>query len=114
MNNQSVPINRPLVGIITVACFVAAGVIWQFRLDAENQMWLAGFVRVGLLMGAFWLALPSKGRTAAWANVSPWTLAGILLAIFTVVRFPRTIVPLVLSLGLIGIFLRPKQRARRP
>ena len=111
MTDQKIEINRTMVGIITVGCFIAAGVIWWLDLEKGNRLWQAGFIRVGLLMGAFWFALPTKYREAAWANVSPWTFVGILLAVLLLPRYPRVILPAIVVLSILGWFLRPKKRA---
>ena len=114
MSETKVEINRTLVGIITIGCFVSAFVVWYWDLDDQNQLWLAGFVRVGLLMSAFWLALPTRWRKAAWANVSPTTFIVLLLAIFLTPRWPRLMIPLILVLVVIGFVLRPRQNRSRP
>ncbi|MFG0333422.1 MAG: hypothetical protein ACF8TS_08685, partial [Maioricimonas sp. JB049] len=69
MSSQQVAVNRTLVGIIAVVCLLAGAVI--FVMDSYHNVWCGAFVRTGLLMGAFWLALPAGDREAAWANVSP-------------------------------------------
>ena len=113
MADEKIQINRPLVGLITVGCFIAAGLIWHFRLDDRNGMWLGGFVRVGILMSTFWLALPTKTRPAAWARVSPWTFFGIILAAFlsTRIKLP-VLIPLIAVIVAASFVLKP--RAQRP
>ena len=111
--DPSVEINRPLVGILAIACFVGAGVVWGFELENEQNLWVAGFIRVGLLMSAFWLALPSKGRAAAWANVSPWTFAGLIAALFAMTRYPKMAMGMIIVLVVLHFFIRPRIRQRR-
>lgn len=113
-------ISRPLVGVITVALLLTWGVMgllqWTGTLDssdAQVRVWWAGFGRVGLLMFALWIALPSKGRPAAWANLSkPMLVLFLLVAVLLAVR-PWIAVPLLALMALAGIFLRPRAR-RRP
>ncbi len=111
--DTSVEINRPLVGILAIACFVGAGVVWGFDLEQDQTLWMAGFIRVGLLMSAFWLALPSKGRPAAWANVSPWTFAGLIVALFAMTRYPKMALGMIAVLVVLHFFIRPRVRERR-
>lgn len=115
MSRDKVKINRTLVGILTLGCFAAAGVISVTHPHDESwRLWLAGFIRVGLLMSAFWLALPTRDRDAAWANVSWMTFAGLLLALIAVIRLPlRIVLPLLVVLTVVGVFLRPREK-RRP
>ncbi len=105
------------VGLVTSAQQHAAIAIWIFAPTTEGEdnwdMWRGAFTRVGLLMSAFWLALPTSGREAAWANVTPSTFFGILLAIVALVRLPlKIVVPLGVLLAIIGAVLRPRPKKR--
>lgn len=107
---QTVALSRNLVGMLALGCYGLAVACWFFKLDTENQIWLAGFIRCALLLSAFWYAMASKKREAAWANVSPWTFAGLLLAVFIIPRRPRIFIPIFAMLAVIGYFLRPKNK----
>lgn len=103
----TVPVNRALVGLIAAVCLlISAGLYLVYGGDEDWEMWRGGFMRVGLLMGAFWQALPARGRDAAWAEVSPLTLIGALAALFVVVRRPKVFVPLLVIVGGILLALR--------
>lgn len=110
MTDQRVPVNRTLVGLIALTCLGAAAAIGV--VDTWENLWCAAFMRVGLLMAAFWLALPSGRREAAWANLSPYTIVGALVAVFIVARW-RSALPIVIGVGALALVLRPRQR-RRP
>ncbi|MBX3436044.1 MAG: hypothetical protein KF861_01030 [Planctomycetaceae bacterium] len=110
MSEQSVPVNRTLLGMISAACLVAGLVIMV--VDSYANMWSAAFLRVGLVTGAFWIALPSRGREAAWTNVSPQTLLIVLLAGLLFVSRPRIFLILLIPLCIIGFLLRPRNRHR--
>ena len=118
MAQQTININRPLVGICALLCYAAAAVLFlSGRGSEEGQVWLAGAVRIGLLLSAFWLAMPSGTREAAWANVSPWALVGIAALVFLVATRPRVIfvlMPILIAIAAIGRFLRPKTKKRPP
>jgi hypothetical protein len=102
-------VNRTHVGILGVVCCAAAIVI---ALTAPEQEALrAACLRVGLLLGAFWLALPTKSRPAAWANVSPWAVVVIVVALLFV-RQMKVFIPLLLVVGLLAFFLRPRPKKR--
>ena len=104
MTDQRVQVNRSLVGLIAAACLGAA--ITIAVVDTYENMWCAAFVRVGVLMSAFWLALPTRHREAAWANLSPYTVIGALMAILVVARW-KSALPVVIGLGVIALVLRP-------
>jgi hypothetical protein len=110
MTDQRIPVNRTLVGLIALTCLAGAATIGV--VDTWENLWCAAFVRVGLLMGAFWVALPSSRREAAWANLSPYTILVALVAVFIVARW-RSALPVVIAVGVLALVLRPRQR-RRP
>jgi hypothetical protein len=108
-NSEStkVEVNRPLVGVIALGCIVIGGVLWN--MPDSNDMWTGGFMRAGLMTGAIWLALPTKNRAAAWANVSPWTLIGVVGGIVAVAARPRVLiffVPILVALAILGKVLK--------
>ena len=113
MSEGKITINRTLVGVLALACLLAAGAIW-IGAPNDNQwnMWCGAFTRVGLLMSAFWLALPSGGREAAWKDVTPWTFVGILLAVVGLAARPRVAVPALIVLAIVGCVLRPRPKKR--
>ena len=114
MSHEKIAVNRTLVGVLALACLIAAGVIMFQGATAGNAlMWQGAFVRVGIVMAAFWLALPTKNREAAYANVSPTTFVGLILGIFAVARYPRTVLPVLIVIAVIGYFLRPRRRGPR-
>ncbi len=85
----------------------------------RNELWIAAFARVGLVMSALWIALPTKRRPAAWADVSPSTLIGLALALLVFARSPRLLLhtlPLFAVLAVLNFILkrRPTSRDQRP
>lgn len=111
--NQTVTINRNLVGVLALASLIGAVAAFIYE-DDEVNMWRGIFTRVGLVLTTLWMALPKDGTLGKWANVSITTLIGMMVAIFMVARNPRQYVPLLLVLAAIGRFLRPREKARPP
>ncbi len=110
MPEKSVSVNRTLVGVIAVACLCAGLAIGL--MDSFANLWCAAFVRVGLVTGALWIALPSRGRDAAWANISPLTLVVVILGALLFARRPKVFFPLLALFAVLGLFLRPRGRPR--
>ncbi len=110
MAEQQISVNRTLVGVIAGACLVT-GVAIGFVDDFAN-LWCAAFVRVGLVMAALWVALPTRERDAAWANVSPITLIAILVFALVFVRRPLVFLPILVAVAAIGFFVRPRRSSR--
>ena len=67
--------NRLLIGCLAVTFLVAGLAIGLF--DSWGNLWCGSLIRASLLLGAFWLGMPTKGRAAAWANFSPWWIIAI-------------------------------------
>ena len=110
MSEQQISVNRALVGVIAVACLVtglAVGIVDDF-----TNLWCAAFIRVGLVMGAIWVALPSRDREAAWANLSPGRLIGVMVVAVMLVTRPRVFFPMLIGAGVLWFVLRPRKSSR--
>ncbi len=120
MNDGKITINRPLVGLIALACLgLSLGLWFKGSVEPDDDMVMGGgagaaFFRVGLLMSALWLALPGKGREAAWAKVTPGTFVGLLLAVYAVVRLKWMAIPILAAFGLLALILKPRTKYRPP
>lgn len=109
---QRPEINRVVVALIAIGCLMAGLAIAIF--DSMENFWCGSFVRVGLLMGAFWFAAPSQGRAAAWANVSPWWIVGVAAALLFIVRRPRVLIPFALAVIILGVIVPKLLGPRKP
>ncbi|MBM4074203.1 MAG: hypothetical protein FJ267_00990 [Planctomycetes bacterium] len=91
MNNQNVRINRPLVGVLSLGLMAIAGLLWLSGIEGNQEMWSGACLKVGVVLGALWLALPSLTRTQDFGTAS----AGAILAVIVVIlMIGRTKVPL--------------------
>ncbi|WP_437224802.1 hypothetical protein SH661x_003788 [Planctomicrobium sp. SH661] len=97
-------VNRFLVGILAIACVCAGPIIGV--LDSWNNIWCGSFIRAGLLLGAFWVGMPTRGRAAAWANVSPWMTLGVIAAVILLIRRPQVLIPFGAVMGFL-MFIVP-------
>lgn len=108
--DNRIAINRALVGILALGSLAAGGVILYVR-GIEGEMLGASMLRIGIVLGAIWFALPTKNREAAWARVSPVGLVFVLLTLLalTVPRF-RILVPILIVAAIVGFLLKPRRR----
>ena len=113
MSGEKITINRTLVGVLALVCLGTALAIWIGVPAGQNTwMWVGAFTRVGVVMSAFWLALPSRHREAAWANVSPLTFAGIVVAVIALASRPRVALPILAVVAVLWFVLRPRPKQR--
>lgn len=94
-------LNRWLVGLLAVGCLLAGWFLPEA--DASRELWKAGFYRVGLLLAAVWLAMPTRGRSAAWAGISPWWFVGLAATMLFVARRPQVLLPLFAALFVLAV-----------
>ncbi|NNJ26289.1 hypothetical protein LzC2_23710 [Planctomycetes bacterium LzC2] len=80
------------MGVAAAGCLIAAAVVYVTRPD--QTLWWAGAMRVGIVMGALWFALPGRGQSAAWASWD-WKAVGfVALCGLLSFRAPQIGVPL--------------------
>ena len=111
---------RVALGIIAVLFLVAAVVrTWQIGLPAvQESMFTSICLRVGLVLGAAWLAYDQLQQLAE--RVPPWLIAGIGLAMLLLVVHPKSfrlllpMVAIVVALQFIGRFLQPARKREIP
>lgn len=102
-------LNRHLTGLLALACLVAGiGIAYG---DSPENIWCGTFIRTGVMMVALWVALPTRGRAAAWANVSPWWIVALVALLVVLVRRPLVLLPIVAGIVVLMAFLpRGKRR----
>lgn len=107
MSDQDLVRKRTPVGVLAIAFLVGAAVLILFP---EHEGTQAAFLRVGLLLGAFWLAMPTKSRPAAWKPLqSKWTVP-ILIGCGLLLPRLKFMMPVLAVLGVIAWFARPRSR----
>lgn len=118
-NDGNIQLSRPLVAAVSIVCLAIGAMWWFFTVGEQMPIWPGVFVRIGMFLGALWLALPTNSRPAAWAKVSPWTFGGIFVVILMFARNPRmaigwmrVLVPMLIVVSILTLILRPKPKDR--
>jgi len=94
--------HRPTVGIIALVLLAAAAVGLAFSpQDDPGGIW-AACLRVGLVVGALWLALPQLRRWPSWLGKA------ILLGALLLVAFKPKALVLAVGVYVVLIALRPR------
>ncbi|HEV3007309.1 MAG TPA: hypothetical protein VGX78_22755 [Pirellulales bacterium] len=101
--------HRPTVGVIALVLLIvgAAGLAWPSS-GANPAQFAPAFIRVGAVLGAFWLALP---QTRQWQN--KLLLGAIALTALVIAIWPR-ILPVLAGFMLVFALLRSRLQAHRP
>lgn len=102
------------IGVIALLLLSLAGYLgWQEFASPHNDnqpdQWLGAFVRMGIIMGAVWLAWPELRK------MSPWFLGlfMFLLPIIVIVSYRwKRLLPYFLVGGVVLYILRPKGNRR--
>ena len=102
---------RSLVGLLAVALIVAAMAVRWAAPDGSNVFAVSALARIGLVLGALWLAWDSLRRPARW--LPPGIAALGILALLAIASQPRLAAVLLPAIGLLiflGVVIRLVKR----
>jgi hypothetical protein len=103
---------RFLVGGVALFCLVSAAALWIFTEKPEENAFLAGVTRVGIVMGALWLALPKHGENVAWGKTATLLIPALILVAINGRRL-LYLLPIAIVVALALAFLRPRSGRRK-
>jgi len=108
---------RALLGILSLVFLMGAGGIFLSGLAQEHTLALSVCLRMGIVLGAMWLAYEQVHEIIR--RTPPWVMGGAALGLLVVVVRPRAIVavgPLLAgaaALHWLGKFLNPKPQSKK-
>jgi hypothetical protein len=113
MNDSPMAVRKLLVGLMAIGCLITAVV--TVSVSGWTNPIVSVAIRMGLMLGALWLALPNHGDNIVWQKALP-----VVLAIFAVLAFAKKgggrvmlyAVPAAIVVGIALVFIRP--RPKRP
>ena len=115
MDGSPLAVRKLIVGLISLGCLVTAAALWIFAEDPEKNPATAVTMRLGIMLGALWLALPSRGDSVAWGKALPAILAVIMvLAMIRNWRILVYAIPLAIVVAILAAFIRPRSKPRPP
>jgi hypothetical protein len=103
---------RKWVGLVAAACLLGAGGLSLWVETPLGNPTVGVLVRIGVVLGALWLALPRRGEHFVWSKALYPGIA-IIIAFAILRRAAWWLVPLAGVVGLLLVILRPKQPGRR-
>ncbi len=106
---------RHALGAIALISLILgiAGIAYYGVDDSQTSLVAGMCLRIGLVLGALWLAMPQFKRLSGTAP--PWAIGIVILCLMIVIARPRTIVvlgPVLLVLGalvFIGWLVKPPE-----
>jgi hypothetical protein len=106
VNEDDLRRRRIYVGLLAIVALIGYVALGFYP---GHDLVQGAFGRVGLVMGAFWLALPTKTRPAAWKGMmSSWTVPGLIISAL-LIRL-KFMFPVVAIIVVIACFARPRNR----
>jgi hypothetical protein len=115
ITDSQVPVNRPLVGCLALGCLGLGMLVGVSGIEGTTNLWQGALTRVGVILGALWLCLPTRHREAAWARVPIGTVVVFLVGLLIIVRARVPIVWLAIAsvgLAVSVLVLTPWNRQR--
>lgn len=103
---------RTMAGILSITMLCIAIAAWWFMTDSTGDFVAAACGRVGIVMGALWLAWPSLKRPAKWLPASAPVIG--VIAIIVIAAQPRLILPAIPIVGALIAVSAFAKAFRRP
>jgi len=116
MNASPLGIRKLIVGIVSLGCLATAAGLFFFTADGLGNPATAVAVRLGIMLGALWLVLPSQGESLGWNRALPIVVAVIVALAFLArsVKVLAYAIPIGLVVGIALAFIRPRSKRRPP
>lgn len=117
MNASPLAVRKLIIGLISLGCLTTAVSMYFFSEEPLENPVVSVTTRLGLMLGALWLALPSQGDNIAWQKGLPIVLAVIFVLAFLKRgggRMLLYVVPIAIVVGIAAAFIRPRPKRRPP
>ncbi len=112
MNGSPLAIRKLIVGILALGCLATAGGVFFFTVDGLKNPVMAYSTRLGIMLGALWLALPSSGESLVWLKILPVVLVVAVVCVRGGGRVLLWAIPLAIVAGIVIAIIRPKKKRR--
>lgn len=109
MNLEDWKVRRRIVAGIAIFCWILTGIFYLTEPVPAEAMSLAVSLRIGIVMSALWLAMPTKDRPAAWANMSAKWWVTFLLGTLVSLWRPKMAPFIFAVFGVIGFLWKTKK-----
>ena len=103
---QRLVAQRRLIGWLALVGLLGGAVCCAWAKSLQDGTG-GSLLRVGFVLGALWLALPGQ-FVAGTKSFSIWQGLAFLLVMLVVVRRPWVVIPVLMILGALSLFARPR------
>lgn len=95
--NEPLDARRMMALLMSIGMLTLALLAWFFLTGSTGKFMAAACGRIGLVMGALWLAWPSLKRPAKWLPASIPVIG--VIALLVIAAQPRLIIPAIPIVG---------------
>jgi len=100
--------SRLKVGVLSLTFLILAGLLaWQ---TPEKTAVFGALMRVGIVLGAFWLAIPTMLRYPKILKRLPWYVLTGGLAMVVFFKYIFILIPAFIALAILSMFAGKKKR----
>ena len=103
---QRLVAQRGMIGWLALLGLLGGGLLCLVN-SAQKDGAGGSLLRVGVVLGALWLALPDR-FVPGTKSISWWQGLSALLMMVAVVRRPWVVIPVLMILGALSLFARPR------
>ena len=98
-----------ILGVLAIACLVTAVVVYVCYPEQESI--LSAAIRIGVVLGALWFALPPPGQRVRWGRMAPVLAVAVVLIVVTRTKI-LVVIPGLVVAGILLALLRPRDKNR--
>lgn len=108
MNDGKLKINRTAIGLTSLACLAVAGFIRYQDYSDGTTDWPGWLVRLGVTIGAIWIASAKWFGAGGSIALSPKALLAVVAALTAISIRPRISIPALVVITALWFFVRPR------
>jgi hypothetical protein len=110
MEAEELRVNRWKVGLLALGLLI--GAVVAYLIVPDRQGLVGALLRVGVLLGTFWLAIPQLIQHPRLLKFLPWYLLLGVVLVVVFIRYLFVMIPLFIALAILSMFSgkRPKNR----
>ena len=102
MEPKDLQSKRGWIGLLSLVCLIGFGLLMV--MNPEKQAIAGSMMRIGIMLGAFWLAIPVLVSHPRLLKRLPWYVLGIGFLLLMFIKQFWMLIPLLIVLALLSMF----------